>query len=132
MAQLLEKIMQSKIYLLFLVFVSLNCQSSGREIIDSSQLKELKSKGVPVVDIRTKKEYKSGHIPGVLHINFMTGNFMKEMKNFDRNEPIIIYCAVGGRSGFAARMMLANGFKKVYDYSDGFKDWKERKEEIEK
>ena len=124
--------MHRSIYPLFLVFISLNCQSSGIEIIDSSQLKELKSGGVPVVDIRTKKEYESGHIPGVLHINFIAGDFMKEMKNFDRNGPIIIYCAVGGRSGFAARMMLANGFKKVYDYSGGFKDWKERKEEIEK
>ncbi|MBC6411377.1 MAG: rhodanese-like domain-containing protein [Ekhidna sp.] len=131
MVCLFKEVMYKSIYLT--VFVLLSCQQVGEiEIIDSSQLKKLKSKDIPVVDIRTQKEYNSGHIPEVLHIDFMSWAFMEEMEVLDKNKPVIIYCAVGGRSGLAAKRMLANGFKKIYDYSGGFNDWKNREEEIEK
>ncbi len=77
-----------------------------------------------VVDIRTIGEYKRGHIAGVSNnIDFLKPDFLEKMDAFDKSEPIVIYCQVGGRSARAATLLKKNGFDKVYDYGVGFSDW---------
>jgi len=114
----------------FILFVA--CQQADSQKIDVEKLKELRSHGVAVVDIRTLNEYEGGHIPNVKHINFRDNDFLIRMEELGKDNPIIIHCASGGRSGAASRMLREAGFKQVYDYTGGFVDWKKRGEKIEK
>lgn len=121
---------------IYFLFVLIGCSTvsdqQSTEVIDAQKLMELQTEGVLVIDIRTKNEYDQGHIPGVLHIDFLADGFMDEMKKQDSTKPVIIHCASGGRSGRATKMMKDAGFKTIYDYSGGFSDWKAKGLKIEK
>ncbi len=123
--------MKKSIYFICVLFA---CQAATQENIESisaDQLKESQKNGIEVVDIRTPEEYMGGHIPNVPNIDFMNSEFSSMISSKDMGRPIIIHCASGGRSKRAADQLIKLGFTKVYDYSEGFSDWKKRGEEIE-
>jgi rubrerythrin len=45
------------------------------------------------------------------------------LQDLDRSRPVLVYCAVGGRSRAAAQIMAGKGFDEVYNVSGGFKAW---------
>ena len=51
--------------------------------------------------------------------------------SFDRDRPVIVYCASGGRSALAGKVLLDLGFKDVRNLG-GFKDWTEAGGEVER
>ena len=121
------------IYSVAILFTSLACQDPNSTKISANELKELQAEGVVVVDIRTAKEYRAGHIPGVSsNIDYLQEDFLSQMERFEKSAPIIIHCARGGRSGKASALLMEAGFVKIYDYVGGFSDWEKRGEEIEK
>ena len=124
--------MYKLVQLAILVFISIGCTQHGILVVDADQLKKLQSAGVTVVDIRTDVEYQQGHIPGVVHVNYNADNFIDQMNEMDKDQPIVIHCARGGRSSSAAKLLAKEGFSIIYDYSGGFLDWKKRGEKIEK
>ena len=120
---------------IYFLFVILSCSMSSQqtsEVISAEKLIELKGEGIKVVDIRTKREYDQGHIPGVIHIDFLGDGFLDRIKKEGVSNPIIIHCASGGRSAKAAKILKEAGFERVYDYSGGFKEWSSKGFEIEK
>ncbi|WP_370087127.1 rhodanese-like domain-containing protein [Ekhidna sp.] len=119
------------IYFLFALFACSAVEQEPIEVISANKLIELQKEGTVVVDIRTQEEYDEGHIPGVLHIDFLADGFLDRMKSQDMDAPIVIHCASGGRSGKASKMLSEAGFKKIYDYSGGFSDWKSNGLDIE-
>ena len=44
--------------------------------------------------------------------------------NLDRNQPMLIYCAAGGRSNKTSVLMKEMGFKQIYELSSGINGWK--------
>jgi len=118
----------------FAVFILLlSCQQINSSQINADQLKELQEKGVVIVDIRTNKEYQAGHIPDVeLNIDYFKSDFLEQMKALNKEEPIVVHCARGGRSGKAVKLLRKEGFLEIYDYVGGFNDWKSRGEKVEK
>tara|TARA_B100000508_G_C11346242_1_gene221684 strand:- start:110 stop:520 length:411 start_codon:yes stop_codon:yes gene_type:complete len=76
-----------------------------------------------VVDVRTPKEYQEGHIENAKNINFYDDNFLDQFANYNKEEPVFIYCKSGGRSGKAAKKLSDLGFKKVYDLQGGYLNW---------
>ncbi|MEQ6168583.1 rhodanese-like domain-containing protein [Ekhidna sp. MALMAid0563] len=120
---------------IYFLIVMLSCSMSDQQssgVISAEKLIELKAEGIKVVDIRTKGEYDQGHIPGVIHIDFLGDGFLERMKKEGTSEPIIIHCASGGRSAKAAKILKETGFERVYDYSGGFKEWSAKGLEIER
>ena len=78
-----------------------------------------------LIDVRTTAEYKSGHINGATNIDFYQVENMKiTFDNLDRNQPILIYCAAGGRSNKTGVLMKEMGFKQIYELSSGINGWK--------
>mmetsp|Transcript_17719 Transcript_17719/g.57972 ORF Transcript_17719/g.57972 Transcript_17719/m.57972 type:complete len:115 (+) Transcript_17719:108-452(+) len=96
------------------------------EILDVPTFKKaISDKNVPLIDVRTGLEYKSGHIENAVNIDFFDrANFNENFASFDREKPIYLYCRSGNRSQRAARKLVANGFKKIYDLKGGYKAWK--------
>ena len=68
-----------------------------------------------IIDFRTEKEYKSGHIPNSLNIDYLSENFKDEIQKLDRDAIYIVHCRSGGRSERATLVMKNLGFMHVYD-----------------
>ena len=122
----------ARFFYFMVILTTMGCGQSQVEIISADKLKELQSDGVTVVDIRTPSEYEGGHIPGVLHMDYLASDFSDKMVTLDKSKPLVIYCASGGRSAKASKMLSEQGFNVVYNYSGGFNDWKQRGEKVEK
>jgi rhodanese-related sulfurtransferase len=93
---------------------------SPKEVLD----KKTNDPNVIVVDVRTPEEYAAGHIENARLINFYDTNWSEQMSQLDKNKPVIVYCAVGGRSGKAYATLQKLGFKSIYDMKGGFDAWK--------
>lgn len=108
-------------------------QSEGTQLITVSELKEIsKIEGVQLVDVRTPNEYKEGHLPEALNIDFLDKKFEINIQQLDKTRPVVVYCQRGTRSAKCASQLIANGFVKVYDLYHGFSEWKSSGSEIEK
>ncbi len=80
-------------------------------------------KEVVVLDVRTPEEVAAGAIEGSTHLDIYAPNFKSTLEAMDKTKPVMVYCAVGGRSGQAMKMMEKMGFKEVYNLSGGIRAW---------
>ena len=76
-------------------------------------LAEVAKRGAVVLDVRTKREFDSGHIKGAINIpvDVLSSNLDKLRKD----KPIITCCASGMRSASARGILKSNGFAEVYN-----------------
>ena len=114
-----------KIFLLFaLIFFGFTLNAQKR--LSNEEFKKMMSvKGAQVLDVRTAKEVDEGKIEGSINIDYFSPKFMENASKLDKNKPVLIYCAAGGRSLSAAKDLKKAGFKKVYDLQNGYDGWKE-------
>ena len=90
----------------------------------------LKKKNTILLDVRTEVEYKAGHIPGSLQIDFLkTEDFKKQVAVLDKSKPYLLYCRSGKRSKDAMTVMKEMGFTKLFDLQGGFNSWEGVKEQ---
>ena len=76
-----------------------------------------------VLDIRTPREFASGHIAGATNINYLGGDFSDKLAELDRSRCYLVHCAVGGRSTNALPKLAKLGFTNVIHLDGGFKAW---------
>jgi len=89
---------------------------------EAKQFIEEKPHGtVTILDVRQPSEYQAGHIAGAKLIPLPEINDRKA--EIDRDKPVLVYCAVGGRSRVASQMLSGGDFKEVYNLSGGYKAW---------
>lgn len=81
--------------------------------------------GAIIIDVRTPEEVALGKIPGALEINYFDSDFLEQILALEKEKPYYMYCKVGGRSAKAARLMINNGFTKVYNLEGGYSKWSE-------
>jgi phage shock protein E len=68
--------------------------------------------GAKVVDVRTSEEFGEEHYPNAL--NIPVDQLQRRMADLGaRQTPIVLYCASGSRSAYAAMMLRAAGFSDV-------------------
>ena len=77
-----------------------------------------------LLDIRTPEEIAKGYLKGAVFMDFYDSTFKEQVAVIDREKPVFVYCAIGGRSWDAAKIMQEMGFKKVYDLKGGIIVWK--------
>ncbi|HEV7888279.1 MAG TPA: molybdopterin-synthase adenylyltransferase MoeB [Acidimicrobiales bacterium] len=78
-----------------------------------------------VLDVREPDEYEQGAIPGALHIPRGHLEGQVEGKIADKSRPIIVHCASGFRSAFAAKTLQDLGYTDVVNLAGGFNKWKD-------
>ncbi len=76
-----------------------------------------------LIDVRTEEEYESGHIKG--SVNIPVDSLESKLGKVARDKKIIVYCKLGSRSRRAAKILVDNGFKEVYNMVGGIEEWKE-------
>ncbi|QIZ78264.1 rhodanese-like domain-containing protein [Ferrimonas lipolytica] len=77
-----------------------------------------------IVDVRSKDEFKKGHIVNAIHHELaqIKNNQLGKVENL-KNTPIIVVCNAGISSSQAAKMLVQAGFEKVYNLQGGMTEW---------
>jgi molybdopterin/thiamine biosynthesis adenylyltransferase/rhodanese-related sulfurtransferase len=76
------------------------------------------------VDVREQDEHDQGTIPGSVFIPRGHLESQAETKLLDKDQPIVLYCAGGNRSAFAAETLQQLGYTDVVSMAGGFGRWK--------
>ncbi len=95
--------------------------------------KKLKaSKDYNLLDVRTKNEFDQGNMANSVLLDFYRSDFREQVSKLDRNKPVFVYCAVGGRSNAAVGVFNSLGFKQVYDLQGGIRAWSQAGKPVSK
>jgi phage shock protein E len=81
-------------------------------------------KDLMVVDVRTLRERKRTAIAGSIHIPM--GEIFQNKISWPRDRPMLLYCAVGGRSSTAADWLQKQGFTEIYNLVGGILEWQKQ------
>ncbi|OGJ85927.1 MAG: CoA-disulfide reductase [Candidatus Raymondbacteria bacterium RifOxyC12_full_50_8] len=73
-----------------------------------------------LIDVRTKREFSVGHIPGAM--NVPVDDLRTLLDALPRDKELLIYCQVGLRGYIAVRILSQNGFA-ARNLSGGYKTW---------
>ena len=76
-----------------------------------------------LLDVRTPGEVARGRLTDATVIDINDARFAQKIDLMQRDKPIFVYCASGGRSGAAAEMMAEKGFAEVYNLEGGLGAW---------
>ncbi len=77
-----------------------------------------------VLDVREADEYEQGALPDAVHIPRGFLESQVENRIVDHDAPVVVYCAGGTRSAFAARTLGELGYTDVVSVAGGFNKWK--------
>lgn len=103
------------------------CQQANTGKMETIVAKEfanrIMGKRVVLIDVRTPKEYASGHIKGAMNVEW--GNSFKEQfekAGIKTNRTVALYCRGGRRSKAAADLLVQMGYK-VLNLDGGIVAW---------
>jgi molybdopterin/thiamine biosynthesis adenylyltransferase/rhodanese-related sulfurtransferase len=77
------------------------------------------------LDVREPDEFEQGTLPLSIHIPRGHLEAQIESKITDKDAPIVVYCAGGVRSAFAAKTLQELGYTNVVSMAGGFGKWKD-------
>lgn len=105
-----------------------NCNSQNEKNIQNIAPRELSAQlnahpDAQLIDVRTPAEYASGRIGNAVNIDWNGDQFEQSVAKLDKNEPVYVYCKIGGRSAQAADKLSAMGFTKIYNLDGGILKW---------
>ena len=78
------------------------------------------------LDVREPDEYDQGAVPGAVHIPRGHLEAQVEARIPDRDAEVVVYCAGGMRSAFAAATLGQLGYTQVVNMAGGFGRWKDQ------
>jgi len=107
-----------------LLFVSASATIPSRTLATSSEdsshisatdLIELIKTGHPpvIVDVRSAHEYKTGHVPGAIHLPFWLAFARADDIVAPKDELVVVYCAHGPRAGIGKAALSLEGFTQI-------------------
>ncbi len=100
--------------------------------VDPAQVRDQITNGAVVVDVREAEELQSGKLPGAKHVPRGYLESRIEGAVSDRSQHVILYCASGSRSAYAARTLAEDlGYENVESMRGGITLWKDRGYEVE-
>jgi phage shock protein E len=84
-------------------------------LVSASRARELLKQGALIVDVRSPGEFQSGHIPQALNIPL--GELHDELPRRvkDKQQPLLLHCLSGGRSGIARHQAKSLGYSNVFN-----------------
>lgn len=103
----------------------LAASSDNSTYVTPAELHELLNTGrAPViVDVRSNREYKSGHVPGAIHLPFWLAFARSGEVDAPKDELVVVYCAHGPRAGIGKAALLLEGFTQVRYLRGHMTDW---------
>lgn len=96
-------------------FTSISAQTAHQLMADKAEL--------VILDTRTTNEIISyGAIPGSQQASLRM--IFQDQLPLAKDTPILVVCAVGGRSFAAGKIMVKHGFTEIYNLRGGLDEWK--------
>jgi phage shock protein E len=110
------------IFILCFVVSYAQCEIQKDVVIDGNS---------KIIDVRTEKEYKLGHLKNAINIPYT--EIKEKIKEYvwDKEEKIILYCQSGRRAGIAEKILKEMGYKNVIN-AGAYEKLKKKEEEKEK
>ncbi|MGE5894566.1 MAG: rhodanese-like domain-containing protein [bacterium] len=97
--------------------------SAFRSVSPSEAMKLIEMKrDLLIVDIRSPEELSEGYIAGSLFIPFW--EIVQGRKGLPKDRPLLLICAVGGRSYAIGQALAQGGWPEIYNLSGGISVWK--------
>ena len=103
-------------------------QASGSEACVFKSISPIEAKSMIetrgdllLIDVRSPGEFNQGALPGSTLIPFW--DFTKGRYTLPKDKPILLVCAVGGRSLAVGQLLNAKGFREVYNLKGGLEAW---------
>ena len=115
----------SEVYKFLFVFIlfsnNVSCQMNTNQIGNSKLVELMAKEDIQILDVRTEKEFKDGAIEGAVNIDFWDPDFeRKVLSRLNKRRTTVVYCAAGGRSEMAYKLLAKKGFKTLYDLKGGY------------
>ena len=78
-----------------------------------------------ILDVRTLNEYTVGHIPGAVHIDYLSDQLWQLLDRLPRDNAYFVCCRSGRRSIRVCSLMKNGGFNpdKIFNLSHGLENW---------
>jgi rhodanese-related sulfurtransferase len=76
-----------------------------------------------IVDVRSNREYRAGHVPGAIHLPFWLAYARADEIDAPKDELVIVYCAHGPRAGIGKAALVREGFTQVRYLQGHMKEW---------
>ncbi len=73
----------------------------------------LVERGAQLVDVREPQEYRQGALPGAINVPLPV--IQRALHLLERDNPVLVYCATGRRSGIAKYLLETQGFSEVHN-----------------
>jgi len=120
-------------YILIFAFIGFFCHSclKGQTQQDKTNLtasefseKLSHTSSAQLIDVRSPKEFRSGHLADALNINWNSDDFMSKAGHLGPSKSVFVYCLSGSRSEEAAQKLRSSGFRDVYELDGGILKWR--------
>ena len=95
------------------------------EVDTAAAADKIAAGNVAVLDVREPDEFEQGALPEVIHIPRGHLEAQVETRIIDKSTPVVVYCAGGVRSAFAAKTLQELGYSNVVSMAGGFGKWKD-------
>ena len=100
--------------------------SRGAEISQAQLLERIEQQSdICILDVRTVREFNSGHIPGAINISHreISANLDKLQPYVDKD--VVVYCELGVRARMAQRTLAKSGFLGVHHLIGDMAAWRD-------
>ena len=134
----MPKFIRRGLFLFLVVFLSVQIVAFNAEsteigsISQTDLLTQIQAKqSFLILDVRTQKEYDSGHIPGAINIDFKElPQRIEEIDKF-KNSTVVLYCERGTRAKVAEVSLKQAGFKSILHLEGNMVAWRSNSLPIE-
>jgi len=115
---------------MFLFIASSCCKKEEtatlEQLAPDTYAKRIDSLKVQLLDLRSPKEFKQGHIENAENINVLDGDFVNKITAYKKDIPVYVYCTHGQeRSEKAAKIFKERGYI-VTILKGGLDQWTEK------
>lgn len=110
--------------------VARNMLQEGYEVIYWDEVALQKRDETVFIDVRSPDEHHGNVIKN--SINIPLEELRSRIGEIPKNKKIIFYCQQGKKGYFACKMLMQNGYQRVYNLSGGLKLYNNASEEIKK
>jgi len=133
------KLTQRSLSIVLSTFSCLTIVACNTEFLEVSQISQTElfaqietKKPLLILDVRSKKEYDEGHIPGAVNIEFRELKDHIDMIASFKDAPVVIYCERGIRAAIAEKTLQNEGFKTILYLEGHMPAWRKNSLPIEK
>ncbi len=99
-------------------------RKGGTSLSTHAAVQRINKEGATIVDIRQKKEFKTGHITNAINIPYADMDRRIGELEKHRSKPIIIVCNLGQTASGAVKKLNEANFDNVVRLSGGVAEWK--------